>query len=232
MIATDPLSLVFIACFLFGLLFMLATLLLGHIGHGHGFFQHGGDSISQHMHFSGDAHTQHVHAGDAHTSHSVASETGINFSLLTILNPTSLVFFLLGFGFFGYVFHNNTGFALPIVLVLAVICGIIIVVLLLSLLNRLLGNSEGHTIQDVSDRTGLVGKTITTIRENSLGEILYQTPGGLRKSIPARSIDGRCIERGEEVVVLNYKKGIAEVDTWDHLMNSQDMGTEKPAAST
>jgi hypothetical protein len=77
-----------------------------------------------------------------------------------------------------------------------------------------------------------VGKTITTIRENSLGEILYQTPGGLRKSIPARSIDGRCIERGEEVVVLNYKKGIAEVDTWDHLMNSQDMGTEKPAAST
>ncbi len=34
MIATDSLSLVFIACFLFGLLFFIITALLGNLGHG------------------------------------------------------------------------------------------------------------------------------------------------------------------------------------------------------
>src|SRR2546429_9907513 len=33
-IATDPLSLVFIACFLFGLLFLIGSAILGSLGHG------------------------------------------------------------------------------------------------------------------------------------------------------------------------------------------------------
>src|SRR5205809_8148966 len=33
-IATDPLSLVFIACFLFGLLFLIGSAILGNLGHG------------------------------------------------------------------------------------------------------------------------------------------------------------------------------------------------------
>ncbi len=34
MIATDPLSLLFIACFLTGLVFFIVTALLGNLGHG------------------------------------------------------------------------------------------------------------------------------------------------------------------------------------------------------
>ena len=76
-------------------------------------------------------------------------------------------------------------------------------------------------MQDIADRTGMVGKVSTTIQENSMGEIIYTSPGGMRKSIPARSVDGRRLERDQEVVVVNYQHGIAEVDTWDHFINEE-----------
>jgi hypothetical protein len=52
----------------------------------------------------------------------------------------------------------------------------------------------------------------------------------MRKSIPARSIDGRRLERDQEVVVVNYQHGIAEVDTWEHFI-SED-GTPSGASAS
>jgi len=48
----------------------------------------------------------------------------------------------------------------------------------------------------------------------------------MRKSIPARSIDGRRLERDQEVVVVNYQHGIAEVDTWEHFIHEDGTPTE------
>jgi hypothetical protein len=127
--------------------------------------------------------------------------------------------FLLGFGFFGYLFHNTLQTVAAITLTLAGICGVVIAALLLIMLSRLFGDSEESSVQDVSDRTGLLGKVSITIQENSLGEIIYVSPAGMRKSIPARSIDGRRLERDQEVVVVNYQQGIADVDTWEHFMH-------------
>lgn len=240
LIATDALSLVFIACFLFGLLFLLGTALLGNLGHGHA----GVHSVSHHagIHIGGQAHAPHI-GGTHSTGHSThvvthgpthstgqtggtqntaSQSTQANASLLSYLNPTSIVLFLLGFGFFGYVFHNTAHLLLPFTLLFAVASGIIIAVLLLLMLSRIFGDSEGSTVQDVVDRTGLLGKVSITIPENSLGEIIYISPGGLRKSIPARSADGRRLERDQEVVVINYQHGIAEVETWDRFINEED----------
>lgn len=228
MIATDPLSLFFIACFLFGLLFFIITALLGNLGHGsaHSPTHHTGVHVAHHTavvhsatHIA--AHTPSAQSTNAHATTAHVSSGGIQ-SLLSYFNITSVMFFLLGFGFFGYLFHN-TGHLMSIVtLVLAGISGVIIAALLLLLLSRLFGDSEGATVQDVSDRTGLLGKVSLTIPENGLGEILYVSPGGMRKSIPARSSDGRRLERAQEVVVINYAGGIAEVDTWDHFINEEE----------
>lgn len=223
-IATDPLSLVFIASFLFGLLFLVAATLLGSFGHGTAHSVHGG------------THTGHMHVGTGHDTHLVhttshmgkgavtktSSTANNNFSLFAYANPTTIALFLLGFGFFGYVFHDTVGFMLPLTLVLAVVSGIIVAGLLLAMLGRVFGDSEAETIQDVSDRTGLLGKVSITIQENGIGEVLYVSPGGMRKSVPARSVDGRRLERGQEVVVINYQNGFAEVDTWDNFVNSAD----------
>ncbi|MBA2392060.1 MAG: hypothetical protein H0V70_04865 [Ktedonobacteraceae bacterium] len=221
MLATDPLSLMFIACFLFGLLFLIVAAILGSVG------GHGGEHIGMH-HIDVSGHTGQAHAGHTHLVHPTTSanhNSGHGNTVLTYLNPTSIVLFLLGFGFFGYVFHNNTTLALPLSIALAVVSGLIIAALLLALISRVFGDSESATVQDVSDRTGLLGKVSMAIPENSLGEVIYVSPGGMRKSIPARTLDGRRLERDQEVVVVNYQRGIAEVDTWDHFVNQEESET-------
>ncbi|GER89216.1 hypothetical protein KDW_33780 [Dictyobacter vulcani] len=208
MIATDQLSLLFIGCFLLGMLYLIITALFGNLGH------HSGDGAHQ-------AHHIHIHGHQGGAHHTNNSDQN-HFSLLSILNPTSIVLFLIGFGFFGYALHTTTFFEIPIVLGLACIIGLAVAALMLSLFSRMFGNSEAATIQDISDRTGLLGKVSTTIHQDGLGEILYVSPGGMRKSIPARSIDGRRLERDQEVVVVNYQRGIAEVDTWDHFVSQEE----------
>jgi len=263
-IATDPLSLVFIVCFLFGFLFFLGTALLGNLGHGHSHVGHldlghvGGHEVAHHVAVGGHDQVSHGSSQGNHTVHTVhtaqhalphaqgaGQEThtqqqadhqqnthDLKGSLLSFINPTSIVLFLLGFGFFGYVFHNTAHLALPFTLILAGIGGITIAAILLVALSRVFGESEANTIQDVSDRTGLLGKVSITIQDKSVGEIIYVSPGGMRKSIAARSVDGRRIERDTEVVVLNYLHGIAEVDTWEHFMNEEEKTSfDNPASN-
>ena len=246
LIATDPLSLFFIACFLFGLLFLVATALLGNLGHGHvgshavshqigphvGHVSHVAGHVGGHGVQSNGQSVARVgnagHAGHASTNQHAAG-TGLN--LLTYINPTSIVLFLLGFGFFGYIFHATASLALPLALVLAIVSGLVIATILLLALSRVFRDSESETEQDVSDRVGLLGKVSIPIQENGLGEILYVSPGGMRKSIPAKSTDGRRLERGQEVVVINYERGVAEVDTWEHFTGEEDL-TRMPTSAS
>lgn len=241
MLATDPLSLMFIGCFLVGLIYFVVTALLGNLAHGSADASHAaGHHIDVHIGEHHGVHTGvHAHtAGHAHTTthahtNGKTDTTGHHQSWGSFLNPTSIMFFLLGFGFFGYVFHNLVGLEAPIlVLIFAGLSGIVIALLLLYMITRLFGNSESATEQDVSDRTGLLGKVSMTIQEGGLGEILYVSPGGMRKSIPARSIDGQRLERDQEVVVVSYQNGIAEVDTWDHFINEEGAYTGTSGSST
>jgi membrane protein implicated in regulation of membrane protease activity len=221
---------VFMACFLVGLVYFIVTALLGNLGHGTTHATHATHAVGHHI----DAHVgQHhgVHTGvHTHTAGQAANahaaqqgqSGGHSQSWASFMNPTSIMFFLLGFGFFGYVFHNIVGLEAPLlVLLFAGLSGVVIALLLLYMITRLFGNSESATEQDVSDRTGLLGKVSMTIQEGGLGEILYVSPGGMRKSIPARSVDGQRLERNQEVVVVSYHNGIAEVDTWEHFINEE-----------
>jgi hypothetical protein len=65
--------------------------------------------------------------------------------------------------------------------------------------------------------TGVLAKVSDSIRGNgSIGEILFSQTGATRCSA-ARSDDGRTIERGTEVVVIRYERGIAYVRPWAEL---------------
>lgn len=192
---TDPLSLTFAGSFLVGLLFLLVISFMGHD-------------------FGHDGHGAHHDGGDG------------GFSFFAFFNPLSITLFLIGFGFFGFVFHETTALELPIVFTIAGASGLIIAIGIIILLSRLFGGDTTiSTVQDVSDRTGLLGKVNVTIPEGSIGEVIYISPGGLRKSIPARSIDGQRLERGQEVVVVSYQKGIAEVDTWERFVNQEEQSS-------
>src|ERR1700730_5893356 len=111
MIATDPLSLVFIACFLVGLIYFIVTALLGNLGHGAAHATHAvGHHVDAHIgqHTGVHAHTAAQTTGHAHANGKTQT-SGHNQSMTAFLNPTTIMFFLLGFGFFGYVFHNIVG---------------------------------------------------------------------------------------------------------------------------
>jgi hypothetical protein len=173
-------------------------------------------------------HGAHVatHTGQSatHTTHQNAD--GSHFSVLAIVNPLNIALFLIGFGIFGYVLNASNAFALPVLIALACIGALVIATVLIIALNRVFGSATGITIQDVSDRTGLLGKVNMTIPQKGIGEIIYVSPGGMRKSVPARSVDGRRLEREQEIVVVNYASGIAEVDTWEHFINQDASSSE------
>jgi len=223
--ATDPLSLAFIGCFLIGLLFLLINTFTGHDA-----FHHMGHAELANL-FHSDGHIGTSGGGGAHSghgTHGTQAEHGGDFSLFAYINPMSLALFLLGFGFLGYIFHNAmSSLALQFTFAIASAGGIMLAFLFLAALSRIFGDSEGTTVQDVSDRTGLLGKVSMTIPQNNIGEISYVSPGGMRKSIPARSLDGQRLERDQEVVVVNYQNGIAEVDTWEHFVNQEAAGIAK-----
>jgi hypothetical protein len=223
--ATDPLSLAFIGCFLIGLFFLLITSFTGHSA-----IHHVGGAGHLHLlHPAGHVGTTGSATSSGHstvqTQHGMQIRHGGNFSLFGYLNPMSLALFLLGFGFLGYIFHNAmASLAFQLTFALAGVGGVILALAFLILLNRIFGDSEGATVQDVADRTGLLGKVSMTIAQNGLGEILYISPGGMRKSIPARSLDGQRLERDQEVVVVTYQNGIVEVDTWEHFVSQEAAG--------
>ena len=66
---------------------------------------------------------------------------------------------------------------------------------------------RAHVLAQVSDsiRSG-----------DGIGEILFVQTGA-RRSSAARSDDGRSIERGTEVVVIRYERGVAYVRPWAEL---------------
>jgi hypothetical protein len=240
MITTDQLSLFFIACSALGLLYLLINAFLGHgIAHHAHHIGHTGHTPTPHI--AHEPHVPHVphalHAHHAlHADHqNISQSTNQNyqmnnlhpFSLLFIFNPMTIALFLVGFGVFGYLLHNVASVALPLMFAGSIIGGLLMAIVLLILLNSILADDGAPTTLDVADRTGLLGKVIMTIPEAGLGEVLYDSPGGSRKSVPARSIDGRRLERGQEIVVINYSSGIAEVDTWDHFIQQTESNSAR-----
>src|SRR5579863_7422729 len=97
--ATDPLSLVFIACFLFGLLFFVGTILLGNLGHGShaGHTGHAGQAAhtnAGHVTHTGAHSVSHVSHAPVHSTYGTQSQhnttadsQGNHFSVLPYMNP-------------------------------------------------------------------------------------------------------------------------------------------------
>jgi len=61
---------------------------------------------------------------------------------------------------------------------------------------------------------GALGTLSMPIRENGTGEIIFSL-GGSRRCAGARSGDGKPMEKGTEVVIERYDKGIAYVKRWE-----------------
>ena len=187
----------YLICFIVGLVLSVLTVIggfghlhLGHLGRLH---------LGHHTHI-------HTHGG----SHS--GSDGIS-----AVNGFTITAFLCWFGGAGYLLHHSSVFAAPLVFLLAIISGIAGAAILWTLLFKvLLPRERVLTIED-TEMTGVLAHVSDAIRDrSSVGEIIFSQTGA-RRAAAARSEDGTAIQRGTEVVVIRYERGIAYVRRWDDL---------------
>lgn len=169
----------------------------------------------------------HLHLGHPHVGHSGlthhgtgAHGSGVNGSGsrgLPAVNGFTFTAFLCWFGGAGYLLHRYSIFIAPLVLFLSVVSGLFGAALLWAILFKVLIPRERVLNSEDTEMTGILAKVSDSIRGNgSIGEILFSQTGARRCSA-ARSDDGRTIERGTEVVVIRYERGIAYVRPWAEL---------------
>jgi membrane protein implicated in regulation of membrane protease activity len=124
--------------------------------------------------------------------------------------------FLTWFGGAGYVMTHSHNAAAGMAFTVAAAAGFAGGALMYMFTARVFMANEKPLREEDFEMVGVIGRVSSSIRETGTGELIY-TQQGTRRSCGARSEDGRAIERGAEVVVMNYEKGIAYVQRLEEL---------------
>ncbi|HLH22714.1 MAG TPA: hypothetical protein VK066_09335 [Chloroflexota bacterium] len=207
----DLLSAMFLGCFVFGFVAVLASFLLGGL---HGFHVGGVhlDLPGQHV----AAHGAHaaVHGGDV-GHHGGGSDEG-----LFPINPTTVLTFLTWFGGAGFILRNYYGLVALLSLALAALIGLAGGAIVFWFLLKVMLPGQTVMLQADYDPVGSVGRLTMPIRPGGVGEVVYRR-GGTRRSAGARSLDGRALDKGAEVVIARYERGLAYVQPWDEFVSRE-----------
>jgi hypothetical protein len=186
--------LIFLGCFVVGFVLSVLSFAFG--------------IIDMHVHFPWETH---VHVGPAHTGH-MHGLGPINFATLTA--------FVAWFGGAGYLLTTQFRWLTVPALVAAVPVGLTGSAIVFFLMAKVLWSP--HENMQLADyhMVGVLGRLTQPIRAGGIGELVY-TQGGTRKSCGATSPDGDAIDKGTEVVVTAYERGIASVKRWSDLADQE-----------
>ena len=228
MIATDPLSLLFLACFVFSGAFLVLSTVLG-LGHGHALHL-GGHGATHTAHLGHDGHAGHVSHPSGDTASTVSEPTSLGQSVRAILsgglNLYSLLTLLLIFGLLGYLLHNFTHFGDMLTLLAALVFGAGSALAIGGLVSRILSAGGGIELtRESSQMEGRLGTVSIAIRPGGIGEVIFTGSGGARQSAGARGYGDTPIAVGTEVVILSARGGIVTAQPWDEFMVSARAGT-------
>ena len=131
-------------------------------------------------------------------------------------NFITLTAFLAWFGGTGYLITRFSGIWLLLGLVIAVAAGLAGATVIFLFLTRVLTSQEENMDPADYDMVGVLGRLSIPIRAGGTGEIIY-SQAGTRRTCGARSENGNALEKGSEVVVTRYEKGIAYVRRWEEM---------------
>ena len=166
-------------------------------------------------HHGGGLHVGGCHVGGGHMGGGAPHGGGTTYWVSPLNFPT-LLMFLVWFGATGYLLtHYGHGWGL-LGLLVSFVVGLAAAAIVLSFMAKVLVRPDEN--MDPADyvMVGTLGKLTLGIREKGTGEIVY-VQGGTRKSAGARSEDDVAIDKGTEVVITRFEKGIAYVRRWDEL---------------
>ncbi len=183
---------VFLGCFVIGFVLSALSFALGAV----------------HAHF-------HIHVPWGHHLHGNIFQPHPSAGVGPI-NVATLTAFLAWFGGTGYLLTSEFRWlALPAVLV-SIVLGLIGAAIVFWVMAHLLWSPDENMQSADYQMIGLLGRLSQPIRAGGVGEIVY-SHGGARQCCGARSDDGQAIEKGAEVVVTAYERGIASVRRWSDL---------------
>jgi membrane-bound ClpP family serine protease len=181
---------IFLGCFVIGFVLSVLSFAFG--------------VVDMHVQFPWETHVPvgHVNAGPVH---------GIG-----PINFATIMAFLAWFGGAGYLLTAQFRWLTVPALVAAVPVGLTGSSIVFFLMAKVLWSPRENMQLVDYHMVGVLGRLTQPIREGGTGELVY-TQGGTRKSCGARSADGHAIEKGAEVVVTAYERGIATVRRWSEL---------------
>jgi membrane protein implicated in regulation of membrane protease activity len=154
------------------------------------------------------------HAGSPHSGTTARDGVRHGSTHLPLFNSASLMVFLAWFGGVGFLLTTHARLWFLTVLALATVAGFSGAALVAAFMVKVLDNPDAALEPMDFQMVGAVGKVNIAIRRGGTGEILY-VQGGTRRSAGARSEDGKPLEKGAEVVVTRFERGIAYVRLWD-----------------
>jgi membrane protein implicated in regulation of membrane protease activity len=128
-------------------------------------------------------------------------------------NASTAMVFLAWFGGMGYLLTRHSHLVALAALAISAFAGVIGGAIVLKFMIKLMPsdpplNSEDYRIE------GSIGRLSMPIREHGTGEIIFSL-AGVRRCAGARCDDGTRLEKGTEVVIERYEKGIAYVKPWE-----------------
>src|SRR5215472_5753178 len=130
---------------------------------------------------------------------------------LSWFNASTIMAFLAWFGGTGFLLTRHSHFVALVSLAISIMVGLFAgwtIFKFMAKLDDLPMTSEDRRVE------GALATISMPIRENGTGEIIFAL-GGTRRCAGARSGDGKPIDKGTEVVIERYEKGIAYVKKWD-----------------
>lgn len=204
----------FLACFIFGALFTLASIALGFAGHG---AAHLGHNFAHFGHGADVGHgAAHGHSFHGEVPHSEATW----FRDLPWVNASSVVGALTWFGAAGYLLLRLGAWALPAVLIGALLAAGLGWYLVARFLGLVLAGEREMDPEDYR-LEGTVGQVTVSIPPGGTGEVVF-AKAGARRSEAARAKGGGPIPRGSEVVITTYADGFATVQPWGEFLAARD----------
>jgi membrane protein implicated in regulation of membrane protease activity len=150
-------------------------------------------------------------AAGAHTGHH-APVSPFNFITLTA--------FLAWFGGTGFLITRFSSMWFALGLMIAMGAGLFGAGIVFLFLTRVLISHEENMDSADYEMVGVLGRVSMPIRENGTGEIIY-SQAGTRRTCGARGENSSAIEKGAEIVVTRYDKGIAYVRLWEEMNNEE-----------
>jgi membrane protein implicated in regulation of membrane protease activity len=173
----------------------------GHIPVGQGPLGHGGAG--------------HAPAAPGHAAAQGGAKSGKGADV-SPFNFITLTAFLAWFGGTGFLITRFSSIWFALGLLIAAAAGLVGAGIVFLFMSRVLVHPEENMDAADYEMVGVLGRTSLPIRAGGTGEIIY-SQAGTRRTCGARCEDGTAIEKGTEIVVTRYEKGIAYVRRWEEL---------------